>query len=223
MFAHGKNLNNKNPLFFAQALDSDLYWRLFPDFRDTIAYVDIETTGLSKDYNEITTIALYDGKDVHTYVNGKNLMQFKTDIQKYKMIVTYNGRAFDVPFIERFFSIKLDHAHIDLRYLLQRLGQTGGLKAIEQRLGIDRGALRSVDGFFAVTLWHEYKRKQNIKALETLLAYNCADVVNLEHLLIYVFNKNLESTPFSHQKIMYNSMPIIIPFQADSKLLDRLT
>ena len=217
-----KHLNHKNVNFFAAALDSGQHWRLVPDFRDSIAYVDIETTGLSKSYNEITTIALYDGKAVHTYVNGKNLTQFKTDIKKYKMIVTYNGKTFDIPFIESYFGITLNHTHIDLRYLLKDLGLTGGLKIIEQRLGIDRGDLRSVDGFFAVTLWHEYKRRSNEKALETLLAYNCADVVNLEFLLLYVFNKNIESTPFNLQKLLHDPMGFKIPFQADRKLIDSL-
>lgn len=217
-----KHLNNKNPGFFAKVLKSDQYWRLVPDFRDTIAYIDIETTGLDKAYNEITTIALYDGNKVFTYVNGNNLMQFKTDIQKYKMIVTYNGKTFDVPFIEKYFGIKLDHAHIDLRYPLKKLGFSGGLKVVEQRLGIDRGDLRSVDGFFAVTLWHEYKRKNNAKALETLLAYNCADVVNLEHLLMYVFNRNLAATPFKNQELLQAAVEVRIPFQADKKLIDSL-
>ncbi len=217
-----EHLKNKNPAFFAATLDSDLYWRLIPDFRDTIAYVDIETTGLSRSYNEITTIALYNGKEVYTYVNGKNLSQFKTDILNYKMIVTFNGKTFDLPFIESYLGITLDHPHIDLRYPLKKLGLTGGLKIIEQRLGIDRGDLRSVDGFFAVTLWQEYKRKKNEKALETLLAYNCADVVNLEHLLMYVYNKNLETTPFNNQELLQEPKEFKIPFQADKKLIDSL-
>lgn len=220
--ASEKHLANKNPLFFANALNSDQYWRLVPDFRDTIAYVDIETTGLSKDYNEITTIALYDGKKVHTYVNGKNLTNFVADIQQYKMIVTYNGKTFDVPFIEKYFGMHLAHPHIDLRYLLKDLGLTGGLKMIEHKLGIDRGDLRAVDGFFAVTLWREYQRNKNTNALETLLAYNCADVINLEYLLLHVVNKNLERTPFAHQK-QPQVGDVEIPFQADKRLIDRLT
>ena len=217
-----KHLTNKNPVFFANALDSDQYWRLVPEFRDSVAYIDIETTGLSKDYNEITTIALYNGKEVRTYVNGQNLNKFKTDIQQYKMIVTYNGKTFDVPFIEKYFGMRLEHVHIDLRYLLKNLGLTGGLKMIEYKLGIDRGDLRSVDGFFAVTLWREYQRNKNANALETLLAYNCVDVVNLEFLLLHVFNKNLEATPFSHQKLLQSSVEVKIPFQADKKLIERL-
>lgn len=195
---------------------SDLAWHQFPEFRDSVAYVDIETTGLSRQYNEITTIALYDGNQVYTYVNGKNLEDFKTDILKYKFLVTYNGKSFDAPFIETFFNIKLDHEHIDLRYPLRKLGYTGGLKAIEQRLGIDRGELKSVDGFFAVRLWHEYKRTKNERALETLLAYNCADVVNLEILMIHVVNQN------SEQQVQHPA-EFKIPFDIDTNLLNRLS
>lgn len=217
-----RHLQDKNPAFFGKTLKSDQYWRLFPHFRDSIAYIDIETTGLDKGYDQITTIALFDGREIFTYVNGKNLADFKRDIQNYKIIVTYNGRCFDAPFIENYFNIKLDQVHIDLRYPLRRLGFMGGLKAIEQRLGIERGELRSVDGFFAVRLWHEYKRKKDEKALETLLAYNCADVVNLEILLTTVFNRNLEATPFKTQGILNAPAEFKIPFQADARLLDRL-
>lgn len=215
-------LAQKNIGFFFATLPNDQHWRLVPNFRYTIAYIDIETNGLSRDYSIITTIALYDGKAVHTYVNGKNLKQFVTDIQKYSLLVTFNGKSFDIPFIERYFGINLNHAHIDLRYLLKDLGLTGGLKVIEQKLGMDRAELRSVDGFFAVKLWQEYKRTSNERALETLLAYNCVDVINLEYLLLYVFNKNIERTPFADQKIAYGSVPVSMPFQVDSRLLDRL-
>lgn len=217
-----KHLLSKNPNFFANHLDSRSYWRMVPDFRDSIAYVDIETTGLSRDYSQITTIALYDGKQVRAYINGQNLVQFKSDIQQYKVIVTYNGKSFDIPFIQKYFGITLQHVHIDLRYLLKDIGLTGGLKAIEHKVGIDRGDLRSVNGFFAVTLWQEYQRNKNVNALETLLAYNCADVVNLEYLLLYVFNKNLEATPFQDQKILHSSIEITIPYRADKNLIDRL-
>ena len=60
-------------------------------------------TGLSRDYNEITTIALYDGDEVRTYVNGRNLDAFKEDILDYKVLVTFNGKCFDEPFIEQYF------------------------------------------------------------------------------------------------------------------------
>ncbi len=110
-----RELQNQNVAFFAQGLPSSEHWRLFPEFRNHIAYLDIETTGLSASWHEITTIALYDGKDIHWYVNGDNLKQFKKDIRDYKLLVTYNGKCFDVPFLRNYFKIKLDVAHIDLR------------------------------------------------------------------------------------------------------------
>ncbi|MFC1579690.1 exonuclease, partial [Thermodesulfobacteriota bacterium] len=57
-------LQNDNPSYFSDRLPSNQLWRLFPDFRHSIAYVDIETTGLDSWGNEITTIALYDGKSI---------------------------------------------------------------------------------------------------------------------------------------------------------------
>ena len=37
------------------------HWMMIPNFIDRIAYLDIETTGLSANYSYITTIAVYDG------------------------------------------------------------------------------------------------------------------------------------------------------------------
>ncbi len=216
-----RHLEQRNPAFFADNLKSDQHWRLFGDFQDLVAYVDIETTGLDKGYDEITTIALYDGTEVRTYVNGRNLNAFKTDIKQYQLLVSFNGKTFDVPFIKRFFGIELPQAHIDLRYVMKRLGYGGGLKEVERRIGIDRGDLRSVDGFFAVTLWHEYKRKKNEAALETLLAYNCADVINLEQLMVHAYNRNLGETPFARDRQLNVPTPAKIPFKADPKLVNR--
>ena len=140
-----QHLYQNNPVYFSKCLPANQSWRFFPEFRNSIAYLDIETTGLDRHYHSITTIALYDGESVQTYVQGQNLEDFIEDIQKYKVIVTYNGKSFDIPFIEHFFNIKLGQAHIDLRYILYSLGFRGGLKGCERQLGMDRGDL-SVDG-----------------------------------------------------------------------------
>ena len=78
-------------------------------------------------------------------MQGQNLNDFVEDIQKYKVIVSYNGRSFDVPFIENYFKIRLNHAHIDLRYILYSLGFKGGLKGCERQLDMDRGDLRDIE------------------------------------------------------------------------------
>jgi uncharacterized protein YprB with RNaseH-like and TPR domain len=196
-----EHLSKGNPNYFGSLLPSNQFWRFFPEFRESTAYLDIETTGLEFGMNQITTIALYDGKSVFTYVHGQNLEDFQKDIQLYKVLVTYNGRCFDVPFIEGSFGIKLNQVHIDLRYLLRSLGYTGGLKGCERKAGIDRGDLDGLDGYSAVLLWNDYQRTKNPKSLETLLAYNIQDVVNLEFLMVLSYNLKLKETPFvqSHQ------------------------
>ncbi|MFN2456300.1 MAG: ribonuclease H-like domain-containing protein, partial [Pyrinomonadaceae bacterium] len=97
----------------AELLASNQHWRLFPEFRASIAYLDIETTGLGYG-DSITTIAIYDGKSVRHYVKNQNLERFKKDIKEYSLIVTYNGKCFDVPFIESHFQIKINQVHLDL-------------------------------------------------------------------------------------------------------------
>jgi len=59
---------NQNPVYFSKLLPSNQCWRLFPEFRDSTVYLDIETTGLDRHFNEITTIALYDGQAIKTWM-----------------------------------------------------------------------------------------------------------------------------------------------------------
>jgi len=59
---------------------------------------------------------------------------------------------------------------------------------------MDRGDLSDVDGFFAVLLWNEYQKTGNQKALDTLLAYNVQDTVNLESLMVTAYNMKLKET-----------------------------
>jgi uncharacterized protein YprB with RNaseH-like and TPR domain len=187
-----------------------------------MVYLDIETTGLDRYFNDITTIALFDGNEIKTYVQGQNLEDFIEDIQKYKVIVTYNGKSFDVPFLEQYFNIRLDHAQIDLRYVLYSLGFSGGLKGCERQVGMDRGDLTDIDGFFAVLLWDEYQRTGDQKALETLLAYNIQDTINLENLMVTVYNMKLKDTPFYDTHFIEDPTLPVNLFRADLATVDKI-
>ena len=59
----------------------------------------------------------------------------------------------------------------------------------------------------AVLLWNYYKKTNDPKALQTLLAYNIMDTVNLEILMVEAFNRHLNNTPF------YKTLNIPIPKQ----------
>ena len=210
-----------DPCFFTSQLKVADVWRLFPHFRKDTAYLDIETTGLGEQA-EITTIALYDGDQVITYINGQNLEDFINDIERFKVLVTYNGISFDIPFIERFFRTTLTQAQLDLRFILARLGCKGGLKGCEKQLGINRGMLDGIDGTFAVLLWREYERYNNERALETLLAYNVEDTVNLERLMVEAYNRNVAATPFQDEcSLPFPSTPQL-SFQPDLDIVETI-
>ncbi len=217
-----ESLRQRDPAFFRQWVPSSETWRAFPDFRDCIAYLDIETTGLYPGHDAITSIALYDGRSIRTYVKGRNLDEFEDDILPYRLLVTFNGSRFDLPFLERAFGMRFPQLHIDLRFVLKSLGYRGGLKAIERRVGIGRDALEGVDGFFAVLLWREYEETGRASALETLLAYNIEDVVNLEKLLVLAYNRKLEGTPFRERLLLPEPAAPELPCRPDPALIARL-
>jgi uncharacterized protein YprB with RNaseH-like and TPR domain len=217
-----RQLAGNNAAFFAQTMPASEHWRLYPEFRESVAYVDIETTGLGGAGDHITTIALYDGRSIRHYVHGRNLAEFARDIRDYRLLVTYNGKCFDLPMLRTSFGLPLDQAHIDLRYVLASLGYKGGLKGCERQLGLDRGDLANVDGYFAVLLWREYRQRGNPEALETLLAYNIRDVVNLESLLVQAYNLKVARTPFGTSVALVPPPPPVEPFRAHAPTIQRL-
>lgn len=213
---------DNNPEYFCGRLPADQHWRMFPDFRGSVAYLDIETTGMGPAYDYITTIALYDGQSIYHYVHGDNLLDFVDDIGRYQLLVTYNGKSFDVPFICSHFGIQVNQAHIDLRYVLASLGYRGGLKGCEKQLGIDREELDGLDGYFAVLLWRDFHQNGNVRALETLLAYNIEDVVNLEALMVHAYNLKLGDTPFVEDHGLTLPQAPKSPFEADMATVQRI-
>ena len=205
--------------FFAARLPAQEHWRLWPHFAQATAYIDIETTGLGRGFDHITSIALFDGKSVRTYVHGRNLERFQDDILAYKLLVTFNGKAFDAPFIEREMRITLPKAHVDLRYLLKRVGFSGGLKRCEKALGLGRDELDGVDGYFAVLLWKRFLDTRDERVLETMLAYNAEDVLSLATLLRHAAEKLLSGSPFAACVALPDCPPCQNPHEPDVALV----
>ncbi len=171
------------PVYFSNRLPAAERWRLFQQYRNRTAYLDIETTGASWPHLTVTVIGLYDGRKFYQFVLGKNLRNFLKVIDEYEVLVTFNGSQFDLPVLQAVFGRPFGQAHIDLRFVLARLGYKGGLKKIEPRFGLERPAdLEGLDGYDAVLLWQRAQRG-DAAAFQTLLAYNREDVINLETLM----------------------------------------
>lgn len=193
-----KNLEDGNSPYFKNKLAKQEQWRLYDYFKDDACFVDIETTGLDRIRDEITVIGMYDGKEVKSYIKGINF-NFKDiakEILKYKMIVTFYGSAFDIPFIcQKFPSLELNIPHMDLCFTGRRVGLKGGLKNIETMMGIGRDEeVMGVDGLDAVRLWKMWERYNNKQALEKLVKYNRADVRNLKKLANIIYEMMMNGT-----------------------------
>jgi uncharacterized protein YprB with RNaseH-like and TPR domain/predicted nuclease with RNAse H fold/dephospho-CoA kinase len=174
--------------FFARYLHRSEWWRLYPHFRTKAVFLDIETTGLSHYYDEVTLVGLYDGARVKTFLAGNNLDELADHLAPYEIVVTFNGTLFDLPFLKnKFPRLQLPSIHLDLRYILRRIGYSGPLKHIEQKLGIVREAAADVDGFMATVLWARYLQG-NIEALEQLVKYNAADITSLRSLMSFSYS-----------------------------------
>lgn len=186
-------VSKSNYMYFKNKLPRNELWRLYPQVRDSCVFLDIETTGLGFG-DKITVIGLYNGKEVKTYVYGRNLDEFKEEIEKYSMIVSFNGTCFDLPFIKkRFPELNLNQMHVDLRYFLRRLGLSGGLKVIESRMSIKRTEeTTGLSGWDAVRLWHRYERGDK-ESLDLLLKYNNEDIINLKKILEITYPKLKEN------------------------------
>jgi uncharacterized protein YprB with RNaseH-like and TPR domain len=171
--------------WFGRRLPEAEHWRLYSHFTDRTAFLDIETTGLSPYAGIVTVVAVHGGGRTRSFIAGEDLEELPAYLRQFPILVTFNGRQFDVPFLEACFpSLVAPPVHIDLRFVFYRLGLAGGLKRIEERLGIgDRTGVEGIRGLDAVRLWQEYRRG-NRASLDQLVRYNRADTVNLEPLLV---------------------------------------
>jgi uncharacterized protein YprB with RNaseH-like and TPR domain len=178
-----ERLDDGDAAFFAGQFPQGSHWRLHENFRSETCYFDIETTGLSPDRNEVTTVSFHQDGETTTLVRGEDLTaeRIAEQFADASLVATFNGKRFDVPFLESSFDVSVDCLHVDLMYPCKQLGLTGGLKTIEQEIGLDRDR-PDISGEDAVRLWHEYEAGDD-DALDTLVSYNREDTVNLATLM----------------------------------------
>ncbi len=180
--------------WFAQRLPQSEHWRAVTAFGHRLAFVDIETNG-GMGANDLTVVGVYDGWRMRQFVQGVNLDEFPESISDAAILVTFFGTGFDLPFLRRAFpQLPMPQMHVDLCFLLKRLGYRGGLKRIETQMGIVRSnATSGLSGWDAVRLWREYQQGRQ-RSLEILLAYNADDVRNMSDLLAEGYRRMARQT-----------------------------
>lgn len=167
--------------------------------------MDIETTGLSRKNNMIYLIGLL-YQDVNSnrwilkqyFSNSMDkekyiLKEFIQDISRFDKIITYNGDAFDLPFINYRLDYYKINTFIDLSksYDLYRIIRQNKhfldlenlkLKTIEESLGFYRKDIYS--GFDCIGFYNNYIRSQDQVLQDRILKHNYDDLVHMLDIII---------------------------------------
>ena len=192
-----QNLTAGRADFFSKALKHSDHWRLYQAFRGTAVALDIETDGNPFNHGGcVTVVGLYDGFDYRALVQGRDLTgkRLEQELTRYDYIITFYGSVFDLPFLREAFNLTIHVPHFDLCFSGRKTGLKGGLKKVEETLGIYREAsVKGFDGFDAVRLWNE-AQNGSYEAMELLLTYNRCDTVNLFSLADIIFERLVAQT-----------------------------
>lgn len=188
-----------------------------------IAFFDIETTGFNKDEDYIILISLgYFNEKNHFYVKqyfsesifdeGKILLDFSKDLVGFNTWCSYNGIAFDAPFIKKRMAVNQilfeePNNHIDLYRMIRpyykQLGlERCNLKTIEKHIGVSRED--KIDGGESVELFWQYTKFKEHNIKEKILLHNYEDVLNLPKIYEFVYdvvnNSNLKRSDLISDK-----------------------
>lgn len=173
--------------YFFDLLPTDQLWRLYSDFREEAVFLDIETSGVHSN-SYISIIGLFDGYNTKTLVKGVNLdfRILEKELNKYKLIVTFNGSTFDIPMLKKQ-GIRITVPHFDLRHACNQAGLKGGLKSIEKELNIKRrDIIDKLYGGDPILLWRKFIVTGDDYFLKLLIEYNEEDTINLKKIADYV-------------------------------------
>lgn len=182
--------------FFCERLKPSDQWRLLPDFIHDATFLDIETTGLSRHHHYVTVIGALNKGRFHQWVWPQRLDKFYELLSDSRLIVTFNGSRFDLPFLRRQFpELQTFSAHVDLVYSARAVGLAGGQKAVEEQLGLRRDEdLQGVDGSDAVADWCAALYGDR-SSYSRLLRYNRVDVEMLPRIAAAVCEKQISANP----------------------------
>lgn len=175
-------LGNGDSSYFVGKLAPKYMWRLYEHFKEECGFLDVEIDS----YGKVVVVGISHYYSTNFFVQGANLEKniLEKELKKYKLLVTFNGAAFDLPRLRKQLGISLTIPHIDLKPLCVNLGMKGGLKDIEKQLNLKRPAHLYGN---PVDLWKAFHASGDREYLELLLEYNREDVENLKAVMERVY------------------------------------
>lgn len=180
-------LSEDNAAYFVGKLPAKEMWRLYPYFKGDCGFLDIETDS----YGNVVVVGISNYYNTNTLVKGFNLEKglLERELAKYKLLVTFNGAAFDLPKLKKQLQLKVKIPHIDLKPLCVKLDLKGGLKEVEKILNLKRP--QHLYGN-PVDLWKAFHASGDREYLQLLVDYNTEDIENLKGIMDYVYKRMRE-------------------------------
>lgn len=198
--------------YFLSRLPSSEHWRVLASVLNDALYLDIETTGLSRNFCQITVIgALYRGQ-FHQWVWPQRVDGLAKLLKDAPVVVTFNGARFDLPFLQSHMPmLPQPRAHIDLMPVAGGADATGGQKPVERHFDLIRDdTIREMDGYEAVLMWSQSLYGDD-ESFDRLLYYNRTDVEMLPRLAARICEeRNRELGEQSVVPVALDSPPIQI-------------
>jgi len=180
-------LQTENTEYFQGKLLQKEMWRLYDYFKEDGCFLDIEVDG----YGNVILVGISDYYNSNFFVKGVNLsvQELERELKKYKMTITFNGGAFDLPKLRKL-GVRFKQVHLDLKPLCVNLGLKGGLKEVEKMLD-----LRRPEHLYGnpIELWKAFHASGDKEYLELLIDYNREDIENLKVIADKVYGKMREN------------------------------
>jgi uncharacterized protein YprB with RNaseH-like and TPR domain len=172
--------------------------------RDSIVFLDTETTGLHGGTGMVpflVGLGYFSGEDfiviqyfIRDFDEEPSMLLALGDIlQRFKLVVTYNGATFDLPLLETRFTLArlnspfADLGHLDLLPAARRLWRNGHgscrLAALEHKIaGFFRGP--DVPGAMIPRSYFDFLQGRGASTMNGVLKHNVHDIVSLAALTV---------------------------------------
>ena len=202
--------------------DSALWGFYFSDMR--VGSLDIETTGLDPSRNKFILGGIYDGPSQRLHqVLAENrreeadaLAEYMDVLSDLDVVITYNGKHFDIPFIDTRLkkhsmtsTLSCSYLYdLDLYQVLRRYSPIKSFvpnmkqKTIEDYMGLWETRTDEISGAESVDLFNHYEATADPEAEEKILLHNNDDVRQLTRL-----TKAITKSDF-HKAMFHIGFPI---------------
>jgi len=172
-------------------------------------FLDIETCGLANcPLFLVGTMSLREGGLLieqffaRDYAEEPVLLEHLIEvISPYRMLVTFNGKSFDIPYMrDRMTFHRMRHEfaqeHLDLLLEARRLWRGEfpdcRLQTLEERV-CGRRRFGDTPGYLIPQLYHDYVRTGNAAPLEGVFHHNALDIITMAELLPAVLRHRVSS------------------------------